>query len=130
MTSKTPAPRLGQWKTAPKGEIDAAGDLIDFWRFNLHYAERLDAEQPLSPAGQWNALEYRPLEGFVYAITPFNFTPIGGNLPTPPAIMGRTVVWKPAGTAPYSNYFILEVLEEPGPTPRALLVHLGPARRG
>src|SRR5258708_32805320 len=114
-------------KPAPRAETHAARALTAFGRFTPHCAARPDAEQPLSPAGQWNALEYRPLEGFVYAITPFNFTSIGGNLPTAPAIMGRTVVWKPAGTAPYSNYFILEVLEEPGPTPRALLVHLGPA---
>ncbi|HYR30807.1 MAG TPA: L-glutamate gamma-semialdehyde dehydrogenase, partial [Gemmatimonadales bacterium] len=121
------ATMLGQSKTAHQAEIDAACELIDFWRFNLHYAERLDAEQPLSPAGQWNALEYRPLEGFVYAITPFNFTSIGGNLPTAPAIMGCTVVWKPAGTAAYSNYFILKVLEEAGLPPGVINFVPGPA---
>ncbi len=121
------ATMLGQSKTAHQAEIDAACELIDFWRFNLHYAERLDAEQPLSPAGQWNALEYRPLEGFVYAITPFNFTSIGGNLHTAPAIMGCTVVWKPAGTAAYSNYFLLKILEEAGLPPGVINFIPGPA---
>src|SRR6266704_2748307 len=93
------ATMLGQSKTAHQAEIDAACELIDFFRFNVHYAERIYAEQPLSVAGVWNSLDYRPLEGFVYAITPFNFTSIGGNLPTAPAIMGNTVVWKPAATA-------------------------------
>src|SRR6266550_2746247 len=90
------ATMLGQSKTAHQAEIDAACELIDFFRFNVHYAERIYAEQPLSVSGVWNYLDYRPLEGFVYAITPFNFTSIGGNLPTAPAIMGNTVVWKPA----------------------------------
>jgi 1-pyrroline-5-carboxylate dehydrogenase len=121
------ATMLGQSKTAHQAEIDAACELIDFWRFNLHYAERLESEQPLSPGGQWNALEYRPLEGFVYAITPFNFTSIGGNLPTAPAIMGCTVVWKPAGTAAYSNYFLLKVLEEAGLPPGVINFIPGPA---
>src|SRR5216684_3006654 len=121
------ATMLGQSKTAHQAEIDAACELIDFWRFNLHYAERLDAEQPLSPAGQWNALEYRPLEGFVYAITPFNFTSIGGNLPTAPAIMGCTVVWKPAGTAVYSNYLVFRVLQEAGLPPGVVNFVPGPA---
>src|SRR6266704_4509356 len=102
------ATMLGQSKTAHQAEIDAACELIDFFRFNVHFAERLYAEQPISASGSWNYLDYRPLEGFVYAITPFNFTSIGGNLPTSPAIMGCTVVWKPAGTAAYSNYFLLK----------------------
>src|SRR2546425_243275 len=93
------ATMLGQSKTAHQAEIDAACELIDFFRFNVHYAERIYAEQPLSVSGVWNYLDYRPLEGFVYAITPFNFTSIGGNLPTAPAIMGNTVVWKPAASA-------------------------------
>src|SRR5947209_7531210 len=93
------ATMLGQSKTAFQAEIDAACELIDFWRFNVHFADRIAAEQPLSSSGTWNALDYRGLEGFVYAITPFNFTSIGGNLPTAPAIMGCTVVWKPAATA-------------------------------
>src|SRR6266436_2206964 len=93
------ATMLGQSKTAHQAEIDAACELIDFIRFNVHYAERIYGEQPLSVSGVWNSLDYRPLEGFVYAITPFNFTSIGGNLPTAPAILGNTVVWKPASTA-------------------------------
>ncbi len=108
------ATMLGQSKTAYQAEIDAACELIDFLRFNVHFAERLYADQPVSAAGTWNSLDYRPLEGFVYAITPFNFTSIGGNLPTAPAIMGNTVVWKPAATAALSNYFIMKLLEEAG----------------
>src|SRR3989442_10882506 len=111
------ATMLGQSKTAHQAEIDAACELIDFFRFNLHYAERIYAEQPLSAPGTWNVLDHRPLEGFVYAITPFNFTSIGGNLPTSPAIMGNTVVWKPAGTAAVSNYFVLKLLQEAGLPP-------------
>src|SRR5216683_7424543 len=87
---------LGQSKSVYQAEIDAACELIDFWRFNVHYARRLLAEQPQSAPGVWNRMEYRPLEGFVLAITPFNFTSIAGNLPTAPALMGNTVVWKPA----------------------------------
>src|SRR3989442_7790205 len=106
------ATMLGQSKTAHQAEIDAACELIDFFRFNPHYAERLYTEQPISAPATWNYLDYRPLEGFVYAITPFNFTSIGGNLPTSPAIMGNTVVWKPAGTAAVSNYLIPQLLED------------------
>src|SRR6184192_2485258 len=121
------ATMLGQSKTAHQAEIDAACELIDFFRFNLHFAERLYAEQPISAPGTWNYLEYRPLEGFVYAITPFNFTSIGGNLPTSPAIMGNTVVWKPAATAVFSNYFILKLLEEAGLPPGVINFVPGPA---
>src|SRR5438874_38601 len=121
------ATMLGQSKTAFQAEIDAACELVDFWRFNVHYAERLYAEQPISSAGMWNQLEYRPLEGFVYAITPFNFTSIGGNLPTAPAIMGCTVVWKPAATAAYSNYHLLKLLEEAGLPPGVVNFVPGPA---
>src|SRR5213593_2174395 len=108
------ATMLGQSKTAHQAEIDAACELIDFFRFNGHFAERLYAEQPISASGSWNYLDYRPLEGFVYAITPFNFTSIGGNLPTSPAIMGNTVVWKPAAAAVLSNYFVMKLLEDAG----------------
>ncbi|HJS42028.1 MAG TPA: L-glutamate gamma-semialdehyde dehydrogenase [Gemmatimonadales bacterium] len=108
------ATMLGQSKTAFQAEIDAACELIDFWRFNVHYADRIYSEQPLSAAQTWNAMDYRALEGFVYAITPFNFTSIGGNLPTAPAIMGCTVVWKPAATAAYSNYLVFRLLQEAG----------------
>ena len=121
------ATMLGQSKTAHQAEIDAACELIDFWRFNAHFAERIHAEQPLSSPGTWNALDYRALEGFVYAITPFNFTSIGGNLPTAPAIMGCTVVWKPAATAAYSNYFLLKLLEEAGLPPGVVNFVPGPA---
>ncbi|MGH3813256.1 MAG: aldehyde dehydrogenase family protein, partial [Pseudonocardiaceae bacterium] len=92
------ATMLGQSKSVQQAEIDAACELIDFWRFNVHYARRVLAEQPNSAPGEWNRMEYRPLEGFVVAITPFNFTAIAGNLPTAPALMGNTVVWKPTRT--------------------------------
>jgi 1-pyrroline-5-carboxylate dehydrogenase len=92
------ATMLGQSKTAFQAEIDSAAELIDFWRFNPHYAQELYAEQPLSNGTMWNQLDYRPLEGFVYAVTPFNFTSIAGNLPTSPALMGNTVLWKPASS--------------------------------
>jgi 1-pyrroline-5-carboxylate dehydrogenase len=121
------ATMLGQSKTAFQAEIDAACELIDFWRFNVHYAERIYAEQPVSSAGTWNALDYRALEGFVYAITPFNFTSIGGNLPTSPAIMGCTVVWKPAATAAYSNYLLFRLLQEAGLPPGVINFIPGPA---
>ena len=118
---------LGQSKTAHQAEIDAACELVDFFRFNVHFAERIYAEQPLSVAGVWNYLDFRPLEGFVYAITPFNFTSIGGNLPTAPAIMGNTVVWKPAATAVFSNYFIMRLLEEAGLPPGVINFVPGPS---
>ena len=121
------ATMLGQSKTAHQAEIDAACELIDFFRFNVHFAERIYAEQPLSVPGTWNYLDHRPLEGFVYAITPFNFTSIGGNLPTAPAIMGNTVVWKPAATAVLSNYFILRLLEEAGLPPGVINFIPGPS---
>ncbi len=123
------ATMLGQSKTAFQAEIDAACELIDFWRFNVHYAEQIHAVQPLSPpgGGTWNALDYRGLEGFVYAITPFNFTSIGGNLPTAPAIMGCTVVWKPAATAAYSNYLLFRLLHEAGLPPGVINFVPGPA---
>ena len=121
------ATMLGQSKTAHQAEIDAACELIDFWRFNVRFAEQIHAEQPISSPGTWNALDYRALEGFVYAITPFNFTSIGGNLSTAPAIMGCTVVWKPAATAAYSNYFLLKLLEEAGLPPGVVNFLPGPA---
>src|SRR5919112_1935551 len=95
----TAATMLGQSKTVWQAEIDAACELIDFWRFNVHYARQILAEQPIANSpGVWNRTDYRPLEGFVYAITPFNFTAIAGNLPTAPALMGNTVLWKPSPT--------------------------------
>ena len=111
------ATMLGQSKTAFQAEIDSACELIDFWRFNPHYAQELYAEQPFSDHSMWNQLDYRPLEGFVYAVTPFNFTSIGGNLPTAPALMGNVVVWKPASTGIPASYFILRLLQEAGLPP-------------
>jgi 1-pyrroline-5-carboxylate dehydrogenase len=108
------ATMLGQSKTAFQAEIDSACELIDFYRINPYYARLLMAEQPSSPFGMWNYLEHRPLEGFVLAITPFNFTSIAGNLPTAPAMMGNTVVWKPASSAVYSAHFIMRLLQEAG----------------
>ena len=111
------ATMLGQSKTAFQAEIDAACELIDFWRFNPHYAQELYNEQPLSDHTMWNQLDYRPLEGFVYAVTPFNFTSIAGNLPTAPALMGNTVIWKPASSAMLSAHYIMKLLEEAGLPP-------------
>jgi len=108
---------LGQSKSVYQAEIDGAAELIDFWRFNVHFARRLLAEQPLSAPGTWNRMEYRPLEGFVLAITPFNFTSIAGNLPTAPALLGNVVVWKPARTQQLSAQVILRVLEAAGLPP-------------
>ena len=111
------ATMLGQSKTVFQAEIDSASEMIDFWRFNPAFAQELYAEQPLSGHAMWNALEYRPLEGFVYAVTPFNFTSIAGNLPTAPALMGNTVVWKPASSAMLSAHYIMELLEAAGLPP-------------
>ena len=111
------ATMLGQSKTVFQAEIDAASELIDFWRFNPYYAEALDAEQPISTHAMWNRMEYRPLEGFVYAVTPFNFTSIAGNLPTAPALMGNTVIWKPASSAVLSGYYLMRLLEAAGLPP-------------
>jgi 1-pyrroline-5-carboxylate dehydrogenase len=108
------ATMLGQSKTAHQAEIDAACELTDFWRFNPWLMTRMYEEQPMSAPGAWNRMEYRPLEGFVFAVTPFNFTAIGGNLPTAPALLGNTVVWKPAGTAMLSAYYVMRLLQEAG----------------
>jgi 1-pyrroline-5-carboxylate dehydrogenase len=108
------ATMLGQSKTVHQAEIDAACEVTDFWRFNPVYAAEIYAEQPLSSREAWNRLEYRPLEGFVLAVTPFNFTAIGANLPTSPAMMGNTVVWKPASTAMLSAYYVFRLLQEAG----------------
>jgi 1-pyrroline-5-carboxylate dehydrogenase len=111
------ATMLGQSKTCYQAEIDAASELVDFWRFNVAFAQDLISEQPDSNHAIWNQMEYRPLEGFVYAISPFNFTAIGGNLAGAPALMGNTVVWKPAGTAMLSAYYVMKVLEAAGLPP-------------
>ena len=117
---------LGQSKSVHQAEIDAACELIDFWRWNVHFAERIQAEQPVSPPGQLNRLEYRPLEGFVLAITPFNFTSIAGNLPTAPALMGNTVVWKPATTQLLAAEVIMQVLVAAGLPPGVVNLVAGP----
>ena len=112
------ATMLGQSKTAWQAEIDAACELIDFWRFNVLYAQQILSGQPMANAkGVWNRTDYRPLEGFVYAITPFNFTAIAGNLPTAPALMGNTVLWKPAVTQQLAAHFTMRLLEEAGMPP-------------
>ncbi|MEW6073386.1 MAG: L-glutamate gamma-semialdehyde dehydrogenase [Planctomycetota bacterium] len=108
------ATMLNQSKTVHQAEIDAACELADFWRFNVRFAERLYEEQPASSPGTWNRLEHRPLDGFVFAVTPFNFTSIAGNLPTAPALMGNTCVWKPASTSVLSNYYVMKLLQEAG----------------
>ncbi|MBI4704848.1 MAG: L-glutamate gamma-semialdehyde dehydrogenase [Deltaproteobacteria bacterium] len=120
------ATMLGQSKTAHQAEIDAACELIDFYRFNPHYACQVYAEQPGSGWGMWNYVDHRPLEGFVLAVTPFNFTSIAGNLPTAPAMMGNTVIWKPASSAVYSAYFVMKLLEEAGLPPGVINMVPGP----
>jgi 1-pyrroline-5-carboxylate dehydrogenase len=108
---------LGQSKSCYQAEIDAACELIDFWRYNVHYARRLLTEQPASVPGSWNRLEYRPLEGFVLAITPFNFTSIAGNLPSAPALLGNVVVWKPSPTQQLAAHYLMRLLEAAGLPP-------------
>ncbi|NUM88559.1 MAG: aldehyde dehydrogenase family protein, partial [Bdellovibrionales bacterium] len=108
------ATMLGQSKSVHQAEIDSACELIDFFRFNAMYMQQIYADQPISSAGVWNRMEYRPLEGFVFALTPFNFTSIAGNLPGAPALLGNTVVWKPAETQIYSAAVIMEVFEAAG----------------
>jgi len=123
------ATMLGQSKTAHQAEIDSACELIDFWRFNVSYMTRIYEEQPISSPGVWNRMEYRPLEGFVFAVTPFNFTAIAGNLPASAALMGNTVVWKPASTAAVSAHFVMKLWEEAGLPPGVinLVYGSGPA---
>lgn len=112
------ATMLGQSKTAYQAEIDAACELIDFWRYNVHYAKQILTDQPIANSpGIWNRTDHRPLEGFVYAITPFNFTAIAGNLPTAPALMGNTVIWKPSPTQQLAASLTMELLEEAGMPP-------------
>jgi len=122
------ATMLGQSKTVFQAEIDSASEMIDFWRFNAFFAQELYSQQPVSGPGVWNQMEYRPLEGFVYAISPFNFTAIGGNLTTAPALMGNTVVWKPASSAMLSGYYTLKVLEAAGLPPGVINFIPGDAR--
>jgi len=108
------ATMLGQSKTVHQAEIDSACELVDFWRFNVHFYRQILAEQPESSPGMWNRMEYRPLEGFVFAATPFNFTSIAGNLPTAPALVGNTVLWKPASTALLSGYYLMKLWQAAG----------------
>ncbi|MBY6707635.1 L-glutamate gamma-semialdehyde dehydrogenase [Rhodococcus sp. BP-241] len=119
------ATMLGQSKSAYQAEIDAPCELIDFWRFNVSFARQIMAEQPISAPGVWNRVEYRPLEGFVYAITPFNFTAIAGNLPTAPALMGNTVLWKPSPTQAVAAYLTMQLLEAAGLPPGVINLVLG-----
>jgi 1-pyrroline-5-carboxylate dehydrogenase len=119
------ATMLGQSKTCYQAEIDAACELADFWRFNVHFARRILAEQPISSLGTWNRLDHRPLEGFVLAITPFNFTSIAGNLPTAPALMGNVCVWKPSPTQQYSAHFLMELLTAAGLPPGVITMVTG-----
>ena len=121
------ATMLGQSKNMHQAEIDSACELIDFYRFNPHFAQEIYAQQPASSRGCWNRLQFRPLEGFVYAVTPFNFTAIAGNLPTAPVLMGNTVVWKPSGTAMLSAYWIMKLFEEAGLPPGVINMVAGPS---
>jgi 1-pyrroline-5-carboxylate dehydrogenase len=122
------ATMLGQSKTAHQAEIYAACELTDFWRFNPWLMIRMYEEQPNSSPGAWNRMEYRPLEGFVFAVTPFNFTAIGGNLPTAPALLGNTVVWKPAGTAMLSAHYTMCLLQEAGLPDGVINLVYGPGK--
>ena len=120
------ATMLNMSKTPHQAEVDSACELIDFWRFNPHFMEEVYGDQPLSPPGVMNYMEHRPLEGFVLALTPFNFTSIAGNLPTAPALMGNTVLWKPASSAVLPAYFVMKVLEEAGMPPGVINMVPGP----
>jgi len=120
------ATMLNQSKTAHQAEIDAACELTDFFRFNVQFMTRIYEEQPISSPGMWNRMEYRPLEGFVFAVTPFNFTAIGGNLPSSAALMGNTVVWKPATTAMLSAHYVMKLFEEAGLPPGVINLVYGP----
>jgi len=122
------ATMLGQSKTAYQAEIDSACEIVDFWRFNAAFADEIYAQQPISPPGAWNRIEQRPLEGFVLAITPFNFTSIAANLPTAPAMLGNAVLWKPASTAVYSGWHVLKLLEAAGLPPGVVNFLPGPGR--
>jgi len=122
------ATMLGQSKTCQQAEIDAACELIDFWRFNVAFGRQILEQQPISSPGAWNRLDHRPLEGFVYAITPFNFTAIAGNLPTAPALMGNTVIWKPSPTQTLAACLTMELLEEAGLPPGVINLLPGDGR--
>jgi 1-pyrroline-5-carboxylate dehydrogenase len=108
------ATMLNQSKTVHQAEIDAVCEMVDFWRYNVDFLTRVYSEQPYSPTGTWNRMEYRPLEGFVFAVSPFNFTCIGGNLSSTPALMGNTILWKPASTAALSAHYLMRILQAAG----------------
>jgi 1-pyrroline-5-carboxylate dehydrogenase len=120
------ATMLGQSKTAHQAEIDSGCEVIDFYRFNVEFMTRIYEQQPVSSQGVWNRMEYRPLEGFVFAVSPFNFTAIGANLPASAALMGNTVLWKPAGTAAYSAHYLMKLLQEAGLPPGVINLVYGP----
>ncbi len=120
------ATMLNMSKTPHQAEIDSACELIDFWRFNTYYMQQVYDDQPASSAGILNYMEHRPLDGFVFAVTPFNFTSIAGNLPTAPALMGNTVVWKPASAAVLPAYYLMKLLEEAGMPPGVINMVPGP----
>lgn len=122
------ATMLGQSKTCYQAEIDSACELADFWRFNVSYGRQILENQPNSGPGAWNRMDYRPLEGFVYAITPFNFTAIAGNLPTAPALMGNTVIWKPSPTQTLAAWYMMRLLEEAGLPPGVINMLTGDGR--
>ncbi len=119
------ATMLGQSKTVFQAEIDSACEVIDFWRFNPYFMQEIYENQPISSPGVWNRVEYRPLDGFVFAVTPFNFTSIGANLPTSPALMGNTVLWKPASTGVYPAYFVMKLLMAAGLPPGVINLVVG-----
>jgi 1-pyrroline-5-carboxylate dehydrogenase len=121
------ATMLGQSKTVFQAEIDSGAEIVDFWRFNAHYGQELLDEQPVSDHTMWNQLEYRALEGFVYAVTPFNFTSIAANLPTAPALMGNTVVWKPASSAMFAAHYLMKLYEAAGMPPGVINMVAGDA---
>jgi len=123
------ATMLGQSKTCYQAEIDSACEMVDFFRFNVHFQEQLYSQQPISPPGIWNKLEYRALEGFVFAVTPFNFTSIAGNLPSSAALMGNVCLWKPASTSVYSGYFLTKLFEEAGVPPGVIQFLPGSGRQ-
>jgi 1-pyrroline-5-carboxylate dehydrogenase len=122
------ATMLGQSKTVHQAEIDSAAELADFWRFNAVFLGQIYAHQPISSTGTWNRVDYRPLDGFVYAVTPFNFTSIAANLPSAPALTGNTVLWKPASTAKYAAHFVMEILRKAGLPPGVINLVYGNAR--
>jgi 1-pyrroline-5-carboxylate dehydrogenase len=124
------ATMLGQSKTVIQAEIDSACELIDFWRFNVAFGRQVLADQPISAPGVWNRVDHRPLEGFVYAITPFNFTAIAGNLPTAPALMGNVVIWKPSETQALAAHFTMRLLGAAGLPPGVINLLTGDGRAG